>query len=323
MKKIIKYFLIALLVAAIGTSMFFRHRILLYYNVYNEYKEYSSDFSSIDTEKILTEGTDLNKQKIAYKPGNNKTFLDLYAPESYPKNGSPVILYVHGGSWAYGDSTIPGFLSPLLKSFIDEGYTIISVSYELLSKKADFNKQVCDVKDAVRWIYKNKEQYNFNTDEIGMIGVSAGAHLSLMAAYSDNDDFKDSKELANYSSKIKYLVDFFGPTDLNTLDMSMATYDITTAIGNFKSNQDYVKKYSPINYVKKDLPKTLIIHSKSDTMVPYENSLELYNKSKEFDNKVKLVTVNDMNHDLSNISAEDTKTLVLNFLTFIINNSPR
>ena len=58
-------------------------------------------------------------------------------------------------------------------------------------------------------------------------------------------------------------------------------------------------------------------------MVPYENSLNLYNKSKEFNNNVKLVTVNDMNHDLSNISQEDAKTIALNFLTFIINNSPR
>ena len=323
MKKIIKYFLMVLLIAAISTSIFFRHRIMLYYNVYKEYKEYSTNFSSSNMEKILTEGTDLNKEKVMYKPGDSKTFLDIYHPETFPKSGSPVILYVHGGSWAYGDSTIPGVLSPLLKSFIDEGYTIISVSYELLNSKADFNKQVCDVKDAIRWVYKNSEQYNFNTDEIGLIGVSAGAHLSLMAAYSDNNDFQDSKELASYSSKVKYLVDFFGPTDLNTLDMSMATYDITSAVGNLKSNQDYVNKFSPINYVRKDLPKTLIIHSKADTMVPYENSLSLYNKSKEFNNNVKLVTVNDMNHDLSNISSEDTKSLIVNFLTFVINNGPR
>ena len=119
------------------------------------------------------------------------------------------------------------------------------------------------------------------------------------------------------------MVDFFGPTDLNTLDQSVATKDITNALKKVQGNNEYIEKFSPINYVTKGVPKTLIIHSKSDNLVPYENSLNLYNKSKELNNNVKLVTVNDMNHDLSNISTEDAKDIILNFLFFVINNSPR
>ncbi len=324
MKKVIKYFLVVVLLIVISVPLVFRHRIALYYNIYKEYTNYKEDISTISMENILTESTDLNKEKVIYKTtGNTNLPLDIYSPVNIPKKGSPVILYVHGGSWAYGSSIIPGMLSPLLKSFIDEGYTIISVSYELLNSKIDFKKQVCDVKDSIRWVYKNKDKYNFNTDEIGVIGVSAGAHLSLLACYSDSNDFTDDETLAAYSSEVKYIVDFFGPTDLNSLDQSIATEDITEALKTVQGNQEYIEKYSPINYVKKGIPKTLIIHSKSDSMVPYENSLNLYNKSKEFNNNVKLVTVNDMNHDLSNISQEDAKTIALNFLTFIINNSPR
>lgn len=324
MKKIIKYFFVILLLIAVSIPIAFRYRIALFYNIYKEYTSYSQDFSSLTMQDVLNESTDLNKNTVIYKSTQNtKLPLDIYSPEKTPKGGSPVILYVHGGSWAYGDSTIPGILSPLLKSFIDEGYTIVSVSYELLNSKIDFNKQVCDVKDAIRWVYKNKDNYNFNTDEIGVIGISAGAHLSLLACYSEDNDFVDAEDLSSYSSQVKYIVDFFGPTDLNTLDESIATEDITTAVGKFKNNAAYIEKYSPINYVKKDLPKTLIIHSKSDTMVPYENSLNLYNKSKELNNNVKLVTVNDMNHDLSNMSQDDGKNIILNFLTFVVNNSPR
>lgn len=324
MKKILKYFFIVLLLITISIPLVFRHRIALCYNVYKEYTTYKDKISDMNLGDILLEDTSLKTKKVIYKTTHNTNLpLEIYSPETIPKTGSPVILYVHGGSWAYGSSEIPDLLSPLLKSFIDEGYTIISVTYELLNSKIDFTKQVCDVKDSIRWVYKNKNEYNFNTDEIGMIGISAGAHLSLLAAYSDENAFTDDESLEAYSSKIKYLVDFFGPTDLNTLDKSIATKDITNALSKMQDNNEYIDKFSPINYVKKDVPKTLIIHSKSDSLVPYENSLNLYNKSKELNNNVKLVTVNDMNHDLSNISEDDAKTIILNFLIFVINNSPR
>jgi len=39
--------------------------------------------------------------------------------------------------------------------------------------KANFNKQVADVKDTIRWIYKNKSNYNLNPNEIGVIYKSS------------------------------------------------------------------------------------------------------------------------------------------------------
>ena len=53
-------------------------------------------------------------------------------------------------------------------------------------------------------------------------------------------------------------------------------------ISSIDNKKDFMAKYSPINYVKKDLPKMLIIDSENDTMVPYSNSLPLYTKSKKF-----------------------------------------
>ena len=144
----------------------------------------------------------------------------------------------------------------------------------------------------------------------------------MLATYSDEGEFVDSKDLADYPTNIKYLVDFFGPTDLATLDESIATDEINIALKNIGNKEEYTKKFSPINYVKEGLPKTIIIHSKVDTMVPYDNSLSLYTKSKELGNDVKLVTVNDMNHDLSNISEEDTTTIAKEVLTFLVNNAP-
>jgi triacylglycerol lipase len=267
--------------------------------------------------------TDLKKESVQYKNTKNiPVSLDIYRPETAPSKGSPVILYVHGGSWAYGSSEIPKVLSPILKPFLNEGYTIISVSYELLNKKIDFSKQVSDVKDSIKWIYKNKDAYNLNVNEIGVIGISAGAHLSLLATYSDSNEFIDDESLKDYPYKVKYIIDFFGPTDLASFDQNVALKETVPFLSSIKNKKEYIRKFSPINYVKKDLPKTLIVHSKADTMVPYSNSSSLYESSNALGNNVSLLTLDNPNHDLSNLQGDDLKKLIIKVLTFIINNSP-
>jgi triacylglycerol lipase len=325
LKKFLKYFLLVSLVSIIFITITFRQRLSLYYNIYKQYDLYKNEFSTLDSSSLLINANtdDLKKETIQYKnTKNTPVYLDIYKPEKVPSKGSPVILYVHGGSWAYGSSEFPKVLSPILKSFINQGYTIISISYELLNKNIDFSKQVSDVKDSLKWIYKNKDSYNFNVNEIGVIGISAGAHLSLLSSYSSNEEFVDDNTLKDYPYKIKYLIDLFGPTDLSSLDENIVSKESIPFISSIKNRDEYVRKFSPINYVRKGLPKTLIVHSKADTMVPYTNSSRLYDSSKALGNDVSLVTLNDTNHDLSNLNEDDLKRLIFKVITFMVNNAP-
>lgn len=326
MKKWLKTISAFLIVLIISLGFIYRNKISLLHDIYKNYSENNViDINNIspDTKFDTIESDSDAEMNIQFKNTNNKPLtLDLYKAKKSLSSGSPVIIYVHGGSWAYGDKGIPSMLSPLLDSFRNEGYSILSISYELLDSNVNFYKQVSDVKDSIRWVYKNKNIYNFNTDEIGLIGISAGAHLSLLASYSDNNDFVDDLELSKYKSEVKYVVDFFGPTDLNTLDVTMASKELNISLDSIKDKDNLFYKYSPINYIKENLPNTLIIHSKKDSLVPYDNSLELYNKSKEKHNHVSLVTLEDMDHDLSNLSHEDSKKLAYKTLFFIMHNSP-
>lgn len=326
MKKFIKYFFIIILISIISFGFIFRNKISLYIAIGKKYLDVKNQIEASNGNSTLFDISPMNEDEfksVEYKNTNNTPlYLDVYGPKKELKKGSPVILYVHGGSWAYGDKNIPAFLSPLLDAFREEGYTIVSVSYELMRNSINFDKQASDVKDSIRWIYKNKDEYNFNTDEIGVIGISAGAHLSMLASYSNNDEFIGDPYLANYNSKVKYILDFFGPTDLSTLDITNVNYDLGVALSNTKNHNYVIEKFSPINYIKEDLPKTLIVHSKSDNLVPFENSQKLYNELEKTTNKVDLITINDAGHDLTNLSFEDAKNVSLNILKFIINNSP-
>lgn len=321
MKKFFKISLVSLILTLIVLLIIFGGRISLYYSIFKNYNMDQDIINSTSFDNSILNSNDA--KEIIYKTNNNISLtLDLYEPNKIISKGSPVILYVHGGSWVYGDKSLPPIFTPLLDSFRQEGYSIISVEYELLDESLDFNKQVSDIKDSIRWINKNKDLYNFNTDEIGIIGVSAGAHLSLLASYSDNNDFVDDEELSKFPSNIKYIIDFFGPTDLSTLDTSIAPEVMNTHIYPMDNKKEFLAKHSPINYVKENLPSTLIVHSENDIMVPYSNSLSLYNESKKFNNSVELLNVENIEHDLSNLTYENSKKIAIKVLNFIVNNSP-
>lgn len=323
MKKFFKYLLIFSIVFILGFLTLFRGKISLGINIAKKYYELKDTTVPASTILNTEPMKDIDFKDVIYKDTTGTPLtLDIYQSKKKLPKGSPVILYVHGGSWVYGDKSIPGTISPLLNTLREEGYTIISTSYELLRKDMNFKKQVSDVKDTLRWINKNKDIYGFNTDEIGLLGLSSGAQLSLLAAYTGDDEFKDDPKLSNYSSKVKYVIDFFGPTDLNTLDMSETTFDINKIIKTTKNKDELLTRYSPINFVKSNLPKTLIIHSVADKIVPYENATALYEKCKNNGTEVKLITLNHSGHDFSDIDNNDMITLAKGLLQFIVRNSP-
>lgn len=324
MKKFFKFIsmlLLFIIILASFLAFMYRGKIKFFINAGKKYSNFKNNVSYMD--KNSHNMTSADYKNIIYKKQNGVSLtLDIYKAKKDLPKGSPVILYVHGGAWVYGDKNIPSIVSPLLDIFRDEGFTIISVEYELMKPNVSFSKPVSDVKDAIRWIHKNKDIYGFNENEIGVLGISAGSHLGLLASYSKNDEFLGDSSLKSYPCNVKYMVDFIGPTDLKSLDFSKGGEYINNILNSLPNMNKLSSTFSPINYVKKGCPKTLMIYSENDNLVPYENGLELYDKCKA--NKVwtKLVTLHNKNHNFSDINKEDLITLSKELLIFIVMNSP-
>ena len=322
MKKYFKYTFITILCAVVILLVIFRNRIMLTYNLVHyvvslKDNKVSYSFNNMETLKTM------DHKNIVYKKVNGRSqTLDIYSSKKETDKLSPVILYVHGGSWAYGDKSIPQVLSPVLEMLREQGYTIISTSYELMKDKVIFEYQVSDVKDTIRWIYKNGIKYNIDKNEIGIIGISSGAHLGLIASYSDNNHFIGDPSLKQYNSKVKYIIDFSGPTELSTLNIKEVAPELYHVVDVAHNKDLLINSYTPLNYVNKNIPSTLIIHSKADSMVPYVNSTVLYTKIKENKGKARMVSLSSSDHTLKNISQDDIKLLVTEILKFIILNSP-
>lgn len=315
--KVISIFITSVLLTTLGIILYFKDSLSIAYNVYIELKNSNKSIETLGqlTNYYVTNSMDI--QGLKYKESeSNDVFLDIYRSKIEDKP-SPVILYIHGGSWIYGDNGIPIGLDPIINSFNNNGYTIISVSYELLKEDSQIENPIKDVKDAIRWVYKNKDSYNFDTENIGILGLSSGAHLGLMASYSEDDDFIGDKDLQKYSSKVSYIIDVFGPTDLSSLDTSSIELEYKYEIESLLKSATTLNNYSPINYISESSPRTLIIHSKTDEIVPYENATNLYTELINTGIKAKLLTLNTGSHYFNGYNQREIYSLVFELFKFI------
>ena len=107
---------------------------------------------------------------------------------------------------------------------------------------------------------------------------------------------------------------------LSKINLSAGPSEI---VDNFTAEdiESYSKLYSPINYIKEDLPDTLIIHSKKDNIVPYDTSVELYESGIELNNKFDFYTLENCTHYLENLSNKEALGLYMNIIDFILSES--
>ena len=220
----------------------------------------------------------------------------------------------------YGDKVIPSAIESIIDLFKDEGYAVISTSYELMDDEVILEDQISDVKDTIRWVYKNKDKYNLDVNNIGIIGPSAGAQLSMMTAFSQDDEFIGDQSLKSYSSKVKYIIDLFGPARLSEVNLSVGPEEV---VEKFTENdiEKLSKEFSPIEYVREDLPDTLIIHSLKDNIVPYETSVELYETASEYNNNFELYTLQNCTHYLENLSNTEALNLYMKIVDYILSET--
>jgi acetyl esterase/lipase len=215
-------------------------------------------------------------KNIEYKNSNGKSLqLDIYKPKNLVKP-APLLVFIHGGGWTGGKRA--DYLVYLL-AFAKKGYITATVSYRLV-KDSVYPACAEDITDAVQWLFKNGDKYGYDPDRIALIGGSAGGHLALLAAYGwrkpgANDDTMIVPVSAH---KIKAVVDLYGPADFTT-EFAKNNATVINFLGHtYKEKPELFTEVSPVHYLDKDDPPTMILHGTSDKTVPVSQSDELKKK---------------------------------------------
>ncbi|HEX3601716.1 MAG TPA: alpha/beta hydrolase [Lacipirellulaceae bacterium] len=191
----------------------------------------------------------------------------------HPKEPNGVgILFMMSGGWVSAWVPPQNFIDPKapdgLKHFrdmVEHGYTLFIVRHGS-SPQFKVPEAVADVRRAVRFIRLHAADYKIDPDRIGVCGGSAGGHLSLMLGTASDDGSKDSKdEVDHVSDRVACVVAYFPPVDLREWvgDKRFPALD-------FDPKQ--AESVSPLLFVTKDDPPTLLIHGDKDDLVKIDNS---------------------------------------------------
>jgi acetyl esterase/lipase len=215
--------------------------------------------------------------------------LDLYLPLN-AKPPYPVIIWIHGGSWMYGDKSdncLP------CQSFSSK-YAIASLNYRL-DTESQFPTQMWDVKAAVRYLRAHAALYKLDPDRFAVWGSSAGGHLAaLLGTSGDVKELEGNEGYREQSSRVQSVIDWCGPTDFLSAQAQAPSYckikftgpssPVFVLMGG-RMDKNSLKFASPVTYASKDDPPFLIMHGDKDDAIPPLQSEELYRvlKSKGVD----------------------------------------
>jgi acetyl esterase/lipase len=123
--------------------------------------------------------------------------LDLYEPSGDTVSARPAVVWVHGGSFRFGDRTSPELVDEAT-TLGRQGYVGVSIEYRLSSVgcSAGGATPAClgeivdakhDAQAAVRFLRAHATQYRIDPDRIAVAGTSAGAITALNVAYGADD----------------------------------------------------------------------------------------------------------------------------------------
>jgi len=182
----------------------------------------------------------------------------LRADVAVPKGTGPhpVVIYLHGGGWAFGS---PASFRKLGMQFAEAGYLTIILDYRL-APEHPFPAALDDAVFAIGWVADNARRWNGDRRRIAIGGDSAGANLALSAITSS---------APQSHAAVRAALLFYGAFDLAAtaernrahagLQMQLKTY----VAGNTALFDD--PRVSPLKAVTAKLPPCFIMGAGDDT----------------------------------------------------------
>lgn len=248
-----------------------------------------------------------------------RQLLDIYLPDKPSNKKSPVVLFVHGGTWKHGRKEDYLFLG---ESLAKEGMVTLVINYHLAPKHI-YPSFVYDTAEALKWTMDNIESYlkNLGHDagDIFVMGHSAGA-FNVVAALNSAPYQNQLSFLAQVGllkedvrARVKGVIGIAGPYSYDfTTDKTVDVFPLDKTADDIMPNRRVGELPLP----------HLLLTAQTDNTVDTYNTLDMFNALKEKGAKVTHVTVKNTNH-VSIMGAfasrlaffARTKEVVLDFIT--------
>ncbi|TDE14657.1 alpha/beta hydrolase [Dyadobacter psychrotolerans] len=202
--------------------------------------------------------------------------LSVFLPDL--PNGTAVIICPGGG---YGILLTKREGSDVAKAFNKLGVTAFVLKYRIPSDKTMKDRSIGPLQDAqqaIKIVRENAAKYKVDPKKIGIMGFSAGGHLAATAGTHFNKRFIDESGTISLRPDFMILIN-----PVISFDDSIGHVGSRdNLLGNLLTEE--TKKYfSNELFINASTPKTFLVHSGADTVVPVANSTRFYdalNKNK-------------------------------------------
>jgi len=202
----------------------------------------------------------------------DQPFVNVWPAAKDKANGAAFVVCPGGG---YGGLAADHEGIQVAKWFNGLGVSAFVLHYRLGSQGYHFPTQLIDVQRAIRHVRANAQQYGIDPNRIGIIGFSAGGHLTSMAAtmFDEKPEGATNDAIDQVSARP---------------DVAAPTYPVITMIESYghkgsrknllgpNDNDELAKHVSTETRVTANTPPIFIFQTDEDTAVPAENAVAFY-----------------------------------------------
>ncbi|MAT89200.1 MAG: alpha/beta hydrolase [Flavobacteriaceae bacterium] len=233
----------------------------------------SSDDSTPSDDTTQTDDTSDDDPSIAAASftdvsygDNPQQVYDIYLPEDRSEDKTKVIILVHGGGWIEGDKAdMAEILAQIRADFPD--HAVVNMNYVLANPGAGvpaFPNQFLDIDRVIDQLTAQRGELLI-LPEFGLLGTSAGAHISLMYDYVYDED-----------DQVKFVADIVGPTDFtDPFYADDPNFDLLLQFlvdeTQYPAGTDLAQATSPVYQVSASASPTIMFYGDADPLVPLTN----------------------------------------------------
>ncbi|MDE1855421.1 MAG: alpha/beta hydrolase [Candidatus Micrarchaeota archaeon] len=236
--------------------------------------------------------------------------LSIFYPPSYAAGRSyPTLVFIHGGGWSKGNGGTWHVQENQGENlFLNSSFIVVNVDYRL-APQYQFPAMIEDVKCAVRFLRANAARYGINSTRIAADGGSAGSHLALLLGVANRSSGWDTGPYLNYSSSVRAVIDQYGPANLtnpyfyNLHSGLKGGYLFQNVFDLTSPTQPAAYADSPVYLVSPGDSPFLIVQGEEDTVVPYNQSVMMYNSLRSKGDAAQFISVANAGHGFVQVSS--------------------